>query len=63
MMLQGKRAIVLGGSSGIGLAATNQLASAGVSVVAASRQPQRAQQSVRAEVELQVWDYRYPYVW
>ena len=28
-MLQGKRAIVLGGSSGIGLAATNQLASEG----------------------------------
>src|SRR6266852_2426669 len=56
MMLQGKRAIVLGGSSGIGLAATNQLASEGVSVVAASRHPQRAQQSVRAGVELQVCD-------
>jgi NAD(P)-dependent dehydrogenase (short-subunit alcohol dehydrogenase family) len=27
MILQGKRAIVLGGTSGIGLAATNQLAS------------------------------------
>ena len=56
MTLQGKRAIVLGGSSGIGLAATNQLASEGVSVVAASRNPQRAQQSVRAGVELQVCD-------
>ena len=56
MTLQGKRAIVLGGTSGIGLAATNQLASEGVSVVAASRQPQRAQQSVRAGVELQVCD-------
>src|SRR5436309_11904179 len=56
MMLQGKRAIVLGGSSGIGLAATNQLASEGVSVIAASRHPQRAQQSVRAGVELQVCD-------
>ena len=56
MMLQGKRAIVLGGSSGIGLAATNQLASEGVSVVAASRHPHRAQQSVRAGVELQVCD-------
>jgi NAD(P)-dependent dehydrogenase (short-subunit alcohol dehydrogenase family) len=56
MTLQGKRAIVLGGTSGIGLAATNQLASEGVSVVAASRHPQRAQQSVRAGVELQVCD-------
>jgi NAD(P)-dependent dehydrogenase (short-subunit alcohol dehydrogenase family) len=56
MTLQGKRAIVLGGSSGIGLAATNQLASEGVSVVAASRNPQRAQGSVRAGVELQVCD-------
>ena len=43
MTLQGKRAIVLGGSSGIGLAATNQLASEGATVIAASRQPQRAQ--------------------
>src|SRR5262249_57239504 len=56
MILQGKRAIVLGGTSGIGLAATNQLASEGVSVVAASRHPHRAQQSVRAGVELQVCD-------
>src|SRR5262245_5623830 len=56
MTLQGKRAIVLGGTSGIGLAATNQLASEGVSVVAASRHPQRAQQSVRAGVDLQVCD-------
>src|SRR5438132_13957013 len=56
MTLEGKRAIVLGGSSGIGLAATNQLASEGVSVIAASRHPQRAQQSVRAGVELQVCD-------
>jgi len=56
MTLQGKRAIVLGGSSGIGLAATNQLASEGVSVIAPSRHPQRAQQSVRAGVEIQVCD-------
>ncbi len=56
MTLQGKRAIVLGGSSGIGLAATNQLVSEGVAVIAASRHPQRAQQSVRAGVELQVCD-------
>lgn len=56
MTLQGKRAIVLGGSSGIGLAATNQLASEGVSVIAASRKPHRARERVRAGVELQVCD-------
>ncbi len=53
MMPQGKRAIVLGGTAGIDLAATNQLASEGVSVVAASRHPQRARQSVRVGVELE----------
>ena len=56
MTLQGKRAIVLGGSSGIGLAATNQLASEGATVIAASRHPHRAQESVRAGVEIQVCD-------
>ena len=37
MDLQGKRAIVLGGTSGIGLAATRQLEAAGASVIAGSR--------------------------
>ena len=37
MDLEGKRAIVLGGTSGIGLAVTRQLAAAGVGVVAGSR--------------------------
>lgn len=37
MDLQGKRAIVLGGTSGIGLAATRQLEAAGATVIAGSR--------------------------
>ena len=37
MDLQGKRAIVLGGTSGIGLAATRQLEAAGARVIAGSR--------------------------
>lgn len=39
MELKGKTAIVLGGTSGIGLATARQLAAAGVAVVAASRSP------------------------
>src|SRR5262245_5286940 len=37
MLLNGKRAIVLGGTSGIGLAVTRQLLAAGATVTAASR--------------------------
>lgn len=37
MNLQGKRAIVLGGTSGIGLAVTRQLEAAGATVIAGSR--------------------------
>ena len=50
MELKGKKAIVLGGSSGIGLAAATQLADGGASVVAVSRNPQRAKDLVRAGV-------------
>ena len=42
MDLQGKRAIVLGGTSGIGLAVSMQLAAAGAVVTAASRTANRA---------------------
>ena len=42
MELKGKRAIVLGGTSGIGLAVSKQLVAAGVRVTAASRTANRA---------------------
>ncbi|MEM7339851.1 MAG: SDR family oxidoreductase [Actinomycetota bacterium] len=41
MELQGRKAIVFGGTSGIGLATTTQLAAAGAEVVAVSRNPDR----------------------
>ena len=42
MELKGKKAVVFGGTSGIGLATTRQLAAAGATVVALSRDPSRA---------------------
>jgi len=58
MELQGKKALVLGGTSGIGLATTNQLAAEGANVVAVSRNPQRAKENVAAGVELRTLDVR-----
>lgn len=42
MDVSGKKAVVLGGTSGIGLAATRQLAELGAEVVAVSRNPEKA---------------------
>jgi NAD(P)-dependent dehydrogenase (short-subunit alcohol dehydrogenase family) len=42
MDVKGKKAIVFGGTSGIGLATTRQLAALGATVVAVSRDPQKA---------------------
>ncbi len=42
MDVAGKKAVVFGGTSGIGLAASNQLAAKGATVVAVSRKPKRA---------------------
>jgi NAD(P)-dependent dehydrogenase (short-subunit alcohol dehydrogenase family) len=42
MSLAGKKAVVFGGTSGIGLAACHKLVIAGAEVVAASRDPEKA---------------------
>ena len=42
MNVDGKKAIVFGGTSGIGLATTRQLAALGTRVVAVSRDPSKA---------------------
>ena len=52
MDVKGKRAIVLGGTSGIGLASTNRLAELGAKVVAVSREPERAKDLVAQSVEI-----------
>ncbi len=43
MDISGKRAVVFGGTSGIGLAAVRQLAEGGAQVIAVSRNPDRSQ--------------------
>ena len=52
MDVTGKTAIVLGGTSGIGLATTNRLTELGANVVAVSRDPEKAKDSVAQGVEL-----------
>lgn len=57
MELAGKKALVFGGTSGIGLATTRQLAAAGATVVAISRSPEKAQ-NIPDGVELAACDVR-----
>ena len=52
MDVKGKTAIVLGGTSGIGLATTNRLAELGAKVIAVSRDPDKAKGIVTDGVEL-----------
>ena len=57
MQVSGKKALVFGGTSGIGLAATRQLAELGAEVIAISRDPSRAG-DVPENVTLQACDVR-----
>ena len=52
MDVKGKTAIILGGTSGIGLATANRLSGLGTKVVAVSRQPDKAKGDVANGVEL-----------
>ena len=56
MDIRGKKALVFGGTSGIGLATTEQLVSKGANVIAISRNPDRAKNVVPEGVELQACD-------
>lgn len=58
MDVAGKKAIVFGGTSGIGLAAAKQLASLGATVVAVSRNPDKAGDDLSAGISLQKCDVR-----
>ena len=58
MEISGKRAIVFGGTSGIGLAAVNQLAAAGAHVIVVSRNPERAKDSLPANAIIEACDVR-----
>ncbi len=58
MDIQNKRAVVFGGTSGIGLAAVQRLAASGAEVTAVSRNPDRAQTLVPDGVRLAACDTR-----
>ena len=56
MELQGRKALVFGGASGIGLAAVRRLAKGGAQVVALSRNPERAASELPAGVAMESVD-------
>lgn len=56
MKLQGRKALVFGGASGIGLAAVRRLAEGGAQVVALSRNPERAASELPAGVAMESID-------
>jgi len=58
MELSGRRALVFGGTSGIGLATTQRLSGLGARVTAVSRNPERARSAVSATTELLACDVR-----
>ena len=58
MNVEGKKVLVFGGTSGIGLAATRRLVDGGAQVIAISRNPDRARSDVPAGVELRACDVR-----
>ena len=56
MKLQGRKALVFGGASGIGLAAVRRLVTGGAQVVALSRNPERAASEMPAGVAMESVD-------
>jgi NAD(P)-dependent dehydrogenase (short-subunit alcohol dehydrogenase family) len=58
MRIEGKSAVVFGGTSGIGLATVKQLAERKAKVIAISRSPDRARAEVSADVTLKACDVR-----
>ena len=58
MELSGRKALVFGGTSGIGLAACQRLTALGASIVAISRNPERARALLPAGAELAACDVR-----
>ncbi len=56
MKLQGRKALVFGGATGIGLAAVRRLAEGGAQVVALSRNPERAASDLPAGVAMESVD-------